>query len=216
MKDESSRAAIPRPTVSRLPYYRRALEFFLSMGQSVVSSHELARESDVSPSQLRKDLAYFGQFGTAGIGYDVRDLLSRLDDILGMTHRKPVILVGVGNLGRAVLNHLPAYRSGFEVVGSVDISPAKVGRVIGGVRCHDFSEIPAIVKENGVTIAILTCSPEHAQEAAEVLQKSGIRAIVNFTPVRLRVPETVLVEQVDFGFTLQKVSFYLEPTEDHR
>ena len=204
------RSDIPKPTVARLPHYRRALEYLLSTGATVISSHDLAREAEVTPSQLRKDLAYFGQFGTAGIGYDVRELISRLDEILGMSLRRPVLLVGMGNLGRAVLGHLPSYRSGFEIVAAADISEAKVGRVISGIRCHHISEVARLIKTHGIEIAVLTVSSENAQEAAKSLVSAGIRAIVNFTPARLRVPESVVVEQVDLSITLQKVSFYLE------
>lgn len=210
------RSDIPKPTVARLPHYRRALEYLLSMGATVISSHDLAREAEVTPSQLRKDLAYFGQFGTAGIGYDVRELISRLDDILGMSLKRPVLLVGMGNLGRAVLNHLPSYRSGFEIVAAADVSESKTGRVISGVRCHHIAEIANLVETLNIEIAVLTVPVESAQQAATALVSAGIRAIVNFTPARLRVPESVVVEQVDLSLTLQKVSFYLEPTEEEK
>ena len=216
MANKNRKSLIPKPTVSRMPHYRRALEFLSASGIDVISSHDLAREAEVTPSQLRKDLAYFGTFGTAGIGYDVRELLTRLDDILGTANKRPVLLVGVGNLGRAFLNHSPISRSGFEIVASTDISSKKVGRVIGGVRCYANEEIEAIVKEREISIAILTVSADSAIKTAEFLTSIGIRAILNFTPVRLRVKKSILVEQVDFGLTLQKVAFYLEPLEENK
>ncbi|MDZ7816408.1 MAG: redox-sensing transcriptional repressor Rex [Planctomycetota bacterium] len=141
MKNEKSKTDIPKPTVARLPNYRQALQHFLAGGTSVISSHDLAHEAAVTPSQLRKDLAYFGHFGTAGIGYDVRKLLDTLEEILGTARKRPVVLVGVGNLGRAVLNHSSLAQAGFDIVASVDDSPRKHGRVIVGVRCYPGDEL---------------------------------------------------------------------------
>ena len=213
MKTSKSKTGIPKPTISRLPSYRRALQHLLAAGTSVVSSHDLASEADVTPSQLRKDLGYFGQFGTAGIGYDVRELLSTLEEILGTSRKRPVVLAGVGNLGRAVLNYSPLARAGFDIVASVDSSPRKFGRVIGGVRCYSEEQLEEIVKRHDIHIAILAVAPDSAQETAERLASAGVRAIVNFTQVRLRLPENVLVEPVDISLTLQKVAFYLDPME---
>jgi len=202
--------------VNRLPTYRRALENLLASGRAVVSSHELAAEVEVTPSQLRKDLSCFGTFGTAGVGYDVRDLVSRLDEILGICKKRPVLLVGVGNLGLALLNRRPIQRSGFEIVAACDTSPSKVGRVIAGVRCYSLEETPAVLAAIKISIAMLAVPPDTAQETADFLVKNGIRALVNFSPLRLRVDKGVLLEQVDFGYTLQKVAYYLDAMEEQQ
>jgi len=213
MKDTSNKVAVPKPTVNRLPHYRRALENLLQTGMTVVSSHELAREAEVTPSQLRKDLAFFGTFGTAGIGYNLRELIVKLDEILGTRRKRPVLLVGVGNLGKAILNHRFLSRSGFEVVASIDNSSKKIGRVISGVRCYPPFQLKEVVDRQGTSITLLTVPPHAAQEVAEQLVEAGVGAIINFTHVSLRLPDKILVENVDFGYILQKVAFYLDPTE---
>ncbi len=213
MKDAMNKEAVPKPTVNRLPHYRKALESLLQKGLVIASSHELAREAEVTPSQLRKDLAFFGTFGTAGIGYNLRELIARLDEILGTRRKRPVLLVGVGNLGKAVLNHRFLTRSGFEVVAAIDISPKKVGRVICGVRCYSSAELAEVVTKFDTAMALLTVPPQAAQSVAEQLVEAGVKAIINFTHINLRLSEKVVVEDVDFGYILQKVAFYLDPTE---
>ncbi len=197
----------PKPTVERLPIYRRALEILLDEGCEYTSSCELAELAGVTASRLRKDLSFFGRFGTAGMGYPVRELLDAVNSILGVDRLRDVLLVGMGNLGRAIANHGPLKKCGFRIAAAVDVSPAKVGRVICGVRCYPPSETARLVREGGIEFALLAVPPGAAREAAERLAEAGIKAILNFTPVHLRLPRSVVVEEVDFGILLQKVAF---------
>ena len=207
---KSSRPEIPRKTVYRLSTYLRCLARLKEKEIHTVSSEALAKVAGVKPTQLRKDLAYFGTFGTRGLGYDVKDLSNRIADELGTSRLQPVVLVGVGNLGLALLSYRGFEKEGFEIVAAFDVEPdrprdKKVSQTIFGM-----DDLASFVQKHGVRMAILTVPAEVAQEIANVLVDSGILGILNFSPSVLSVPEDVMVNNVNVAIELENLSYFIQ------
>lgn len=198
---------IPRATISRLAIYVQELEAMEHQGIKVVSSEKLAQACGVNPSQIRKDLAYFGEFGVRGVGYYVFELKEAIKQSLGLDRTWNVVLVGVGNLGRALLRHNVLRKRGFVIVGAFDCDPFKIGEEIAGLEVVCSSKLPEKTKELYVEIGIITTPPERAQRAANYLLEAGIKGIVNFAPARITAPPNVPVEYVDFIHHLFSVAF---------
>lgn len=198
---------IPRATIQRLAIYVQVLENLARDGVEVVSSNPLAEACGVNGSQVRKDLAYFGEFGVRGVGYRVDALIEAIKTALGVNREWRMALVGAGNLGRALLNHGEFRSRGFNIVGVFDCDPFKIGEIMHGleVRCTD--DLPAAAAELGVEMGIITTPPERAQRAANHIVEAGITAILTFAPARIRVPEQVHVEYVDFFHYLYALAF---------
>jgi redox-sensing transcriptional repressor len=200
---------IPRKAVYRLSLYYRVLERLQQNRIETVSSDALARATGVKSTQLRKDLTYFGQFGTRGLGYKVESLLSQLGSVLRTTRFQPVILVGAGNLGSALLRYDGFAKEGFEIVAAFDIRPdaSKAGRTKVPVLPTD--EIKKFVPENGVKLAILAVPGVVAQEVTNELVEAGIQAILNFSPLILQVPDNVVVNNVNLAIELENLSYFI-------
>jgi redox-sensing transcriptional repressor len=200
---------IPRKAVYRLSLYYRVLERLQQNKIETVSSDALARAAGVKPTQLRKDLTYFGQFGTRGLGYKVESLLSQLGSVLRTTRFQPVILVGAGNLGSALLRYDGFAKEGFEIVAAFDIRPdaSKAGRT--KVPILPTNEIKKFVPENGVKLAILAVPGTVAQEVTNGLVEAGIQAILNFSPLILQVPDQVVVNNVNLAIELENLSYFI-------
>ena len=200
---------IPRKAVYRLSLYYRVLERLQQNRIETVSSDALARATGVKPTQLRKDLTYFGQFGTRGLGYKVESLLSQLGSVLRTTRFQPVILVGAGNLGSALLRYDGFVKEGFEIVAAFDIRPdaSKAGRT--KVPVLPTNEIKTFVPENGVKLAILAVPGMVAQEVTNELVEAGIQAILNFSPLILQVPDHVVVNNVNLAIELENLSYFI-------
>jgi redox-sensing transcriptional repressor len=198
---------IPRATIQRLAVYVQVLEAFIQDGETVVSSDGLARACGVNPSQIRKDLAYFGEFGVRGVGYYVQDLLTAIKQSLGIDRTWNVALVGVGNLGRALLRHGIFRRRGFILVGAFDCDPFKIGEEVAGLEVVCSRRLKEKVRDLEIEIGIITTPQERAQRAANYLVEAGVKGIVNFAPSRISVPDTVAVEYVDFMHHLFSVAF---------
>jgi len=200
---------IPRKAVYRLSLYYRVLERLQQNSIETVSSDALARATGVKPTQLRKDLTYFGQFGTRGLGYKVESLLSQLGSVLRTTRFQPVILVGAGNLGSALLRYDGFAKEGFEIVAVFDIRPdaSKAGRT--KVPVLPTNEIKRFVPENGVKLAILAVPGMVAQEVTNELVEAGIQAILNFSPLILHVPDHVVVNNVNLAIELENLSYFI-------
>lgn len=205
---------IPSATIQRLATYVQVLESFARDGVKVISSNPLAEACGVNGSQVRKDLAYFGEFGVRGVGYNVTALILSITRALGVDREWKMALVGVGNLGRAILNHADFRARGFNIVAIFDCDPFKIGEVMHGleVRCTEDLKDEAV--EKGIEIGILTTPPERAQRAAQHIVDAGVNAILNFAPARIRVPEFVHVEYVDFFRHLYALAF--EKSQDQR
>jgi redox-sensing transcriptional repressor len=201
---------IPRKTVYRLSLYYRALQRLKQNAIDTVSSAALAKAAGVKPTQLRKDLTYFGQFGTRGLGYNVPALSARLTDVLGTTTLQPVILVGAGNLGSALLRYPGFAKEGFEVVAAFDLEVTKTRARRLGVRVLPMTKLGEFVAEHGVKMAILTVPATVAQEVTNVLVEAGVLAILNFAPIILQVPDKVVVNNVDLAIELENLSYFIQ------
>lgn len=198
---------IPRATIQRLAVYIQVLEDLQRDGADVVSSENLAKACAVNPSQIRKDLAYFGEFGVRGVGYYVQDLISSIKRSLGVDRVWNTALVGIGNLGRALLNHGMFKTRGFHIVGAFDCDPFKIGEEVTELEVLCPSQLKVKAKELNIEVGIITTPPERAQRAANHLVEAGIRGILSFAPTRIVAPEDVTVEYVDFFHHLYSLAF---------
>ena len=196
-------------TFRRLCVYTRWLQQLEEDGIKTVSSQELAERFNLNSAQVRKDLAYFGEFGVRGIGYYVAGLKAELQKILGLDREWAVALVGFGNLGSALLHYKGFARQGFRIAAIFDDDPAKIGREVGGVRVRSSRELGHEVKARGIQIAIIAVPPEAAQTVTDQLVEAGIKAILNFAPSRLRAPRDARLKHVDLSIELETLSFYL-------
>jgi redox-sensing transcriptional repressor len=207
----SARQEIPRKAIYRLSIYLRCLQRLRANQIRTVSSDALARAAGVKPTQLRKDLTYFGQFGTRGLGYEVEQLAKMITDLLGTNSLQPVILVGVGNLGRALLSYRGFEPEGFEIIAAFDLRPEQVRSRQIHQPLHGMDKLAAFVHEHGVRMAILTVPAASAQEVANTLVAAGITGILNFAPMVLHVPEDVMVNNVNLAIELENLSYFIQP-----
>ena len=205
-----SKLVLPRKTVYRLSLYYRALQRARGNHVETVSSEALAKAAGVKPTQLRKDLTYFGQFGTRGLGYNVAALGEALKAALGTARLQPVILVGAGNLGAALLKYPGFAQEGFEVVAAFDATVAKVRARNIGVRVLPMGKLRAFVAKQQVKMAILTVPGTVAQEVTNELVAAGILAILNFAPLILQVPDKVVVNNVNLAIELENLSYFIQ------
>lgn len=204
MSDKSERK-VPELAVPRLSQYYRAL---LELGdREVVSSEDLAVLTGYGAPQIRRDLTYFGQFGTPGRGYAVAELKISLGRILGLDKDWAVVLVGVGNLGAALLGYKGFRRQGFRLVAAFDKNPEVVGQTLQGVPVMDESQLLDVVAKEGVRMAVLTVPATAAQDVADKLSAAGVKALLNFAPVRLKVAAEVTVHTIDVAIELERLSF---------
>lgn len=200
---------IPRPTIERLPLYLRCLIRLASSGVEVVSSEELGKLLAITAVQIRKDLAYFGEFGRRGVGYDVSALLAQVSQILGVNRARKLVLVGVGHLGQALANYDGFREHGFNISAVFDADPSKVGLTIAGQRVLPVHRIGEMLPQMGVEMAILAVPAHAAQKVTDALVQAGIKAIWNFAPVRLIVPPHIEVRQENMIVGLLALSYYL-------
>ncbi|MFQ3632773.1 redox-sensing transcriptional repressor Rex [Roseiflexus sp.] len=199
----------PDVVVRRLPLYARSLRYLLQEGVESVSSQELGDRINVTAAQIRKDLSYFGEFGKQGIGYDVRKLLQQIEDILGLTQEWPVALIGIGHLGEAIARYEGFRQQGIRIAGIFDSNPAKIGKVINGMTVQSFDEAEQVIREQGIKLAIIAVPARSAQEVADRLVMAGVRAILNYAPTVLQVPEGVWVRYIDPVAILHSMTYYL-------
>lgn len=207
---KSIRPEIPRKTIYRLSVYLRCVQRLKSNGIRTVSSEALAKVAGVKSTQLRKDLTYFGQFGTRGLGYDVEQLAKMISDLLGTNSLQPVVLVGVGNLGTALLSYRGFEQEGFEIVAAFDIDPKRNRNKRIAQPIHPMEKLPDFVRERGVKMAILSAPAAAAQEVANTLIQCGITGILNFAPIVLSVPEEVMVNNVNLAIELENLSYFIQ------
>ena len=188
--------------------YLRCLEA-LPEGQSRVSSEELAALANVNPAKVRKDLSYLGTFGVRGVGYDVEHLRFQIRTELGLEREWHLVIVGVGNLGRALANYGGFATKGFSIVGLFDAAERKIGTEVAGLTVEPLEELDDAVRDREATIGVITTPAEAAQEVADALMDAGIRSILNFAPTVIRPRDGVEVRRVDLSTELQVLSFYL-------
>ena len=205
-----SQTDIPRKSIYRLSIYQRCLERLKENGLKTVSSNALAKAAGVKSTQLRKDLAHFGQFGTRGLGYNVEALIEVITGVLGTNSLLPVILVGVGNLGAALLRYKGFVKEGFEISAAFDADPNRAKFVKADVPVMEVSLMAQFINENNVKIAILAVPAETAQEVANNLVQAGIQALLNFSPTVLKTPDDVTVNSVDLALELEHLSYFVK------
>jgi redox-sensing transcriptional repressor len=201
---------IPRKTIYRLSVYLRCLARLKENSVETVSSEALAQVAGVKPTQLRKDLAHLGQFGTRGLGYDVAELSQRISNELGTTRLQPVILVGVGHLGLALMSYRGFEKEGFEIAAAFDVEPSRRREKDISQPILPMEELPAFVQKREIKMAILAVPAAVAQEVANLLVKCGIMGILNFAPIVLAVPEEVMVNNVNVAIELENLSYFIK------
>lgn len=204
----------PDVVIRRLPLYARSLRYLLQEGISSVSSQELGDRINVTAAQIRKDLSYFGEFGKQGIGYDVEKLLDQIERILGLTQEWPVALVGIGHLGEAIARYEGFRSQGIRIAALFDSDPGKIGTAIGGQTIMGDSHIEAVIREQGIKLAIVAVPASRAQEVADLLVSAGVRAILNYAPVVIQAPDGVWVRHIDPVAVLHSMTYYLAREEN--
>jgi redox-sensing transcriptional repressor len=205
---DSQAKRIPEATVVRLPVYQRILSELLRIGATTVSSEQLAQLACINAAKVRKDLSLLGSFGTRGTGYDTAFLVSQINRALGEDRDWPVIIVGVGNLGRALVNSEGFHSHGFRVMALFDIDPGVVGQPVGPVIVRHTNTLAAQDYQNTGTIGVITVPAQAAQDVADAMVTIGVRSILNFSPTVLNVPTEVMLRYVDLSIELQVMSFY--------
>ena len=200
---------VPEVVVMRLPMYVRALTSLMDEGADVVSSQQLGSRLQMTPAQIRKDLSYFGRFGKQGRGYTVRFLLDELRRILGLDRSWTACLVGVGRLGRAIINYPGFAPEGFSIIAVFDNDPTQIGTTLGELRVQPMSEITETVETTGATIGIVAVPSTQAQSVIDQLVKTGLSGILNYAPVAPQVPPGIVLMNIDPVLSLQAMTFYL-------
>lgn len=200
---------IPEATVMRLSVYSRFLYQLLEEGVDTVSSGDIARGVGVSSAQVRKDLAYFGEFGTRGVGYKVEELYGHLMKILGLDHRWNIALVGAGKLGSALALYQGFAERGFHICTIMDADPKRIGTKLGAVTVEPIDVLQQRIKENDIRVGIVAVPAAAAQDVTDLLLEAGVKAILNFSPRVLKVPSNVILRNVDLSVNLEVLSFNL-------
>ena len=201
---------VPEVVVLRLPQYVRALGDLLRRGVTVVSSHQLGEHLQMTPAQIRKDLSYFGRFGKQGRGYPVNYLLDELRQVLGLERKWNSCLVGVGRLGRAIINYPGFTPEGFNIVAAFDSSPAEIGVSVGSLVIQPIDELEPTIRERDIRIGIVAVPASHAQDVIDQLVGFGVKAMLNYAPIGPQVPDGVRIRNVDPILALQSMTYYLK------
>jgi redox-sensing transcriptional repressor len=205
--EPSSDGQVPKAVVSRLSLYLRELQRLLRDGRETISSTQLGKLLGFTDAQVRKDLAYFGQFGYPGIGYRCPELVAKIKEILGTDHVWPLAIIGLGNLGRALLGYRGFSQQGFRIVAAFDVDEAKVGRQFDGIPVYHLDQLGEMVPQLQIRLAIVAVPAPSAQKVADVLVAAGVDGILNFAPMTITVPKHVQLEAVDLAIELEQLSF---------
>ncbi len=203
-------AKLPHKTIERLSQYRRALLICLEKGKEYIFSHEIAEIQHITAVQVRRDLMLVGYSGTLRKGYNIKKLIDLISDIIDCHKGINVAIVGLGNLGRAVLKYLKDKREKLTIVAGFDIDEEKIGKDFNGVPCYSPSDMKDVVKEKNIGIAIVTVPPEKTNETAKRLVNAGIKGILNFTSTPMVVPDNIFLEEYDMITSIEKVAFYVK------
>jgi redox-sensing transcriptional repressor len=203
-------------TVGRLSRYRRILYGLQAEGVASVYSHQLAELSGVSAAQVRRDMMAIEPSGSSRMGYDVQHVVDSISRLLDADKPEGVVLVGIGNLGRAIIDYFSGRRPNLSIVAAFDIDPTKVNRVIHGCRCYLLSEISSYIREHDIRVGIIAVPAPGAQEVADILVNTGITGILNFAPTRLRIPPDVYIEDRDMTTSLEQVAYFARQRASRR
>jgi len=201
---------LPGRTVERLSEYRRSLLGYLEEGNKYIYSHELAALLHITAVQVRRDLMLIGYSSILKKGYDIRELIKTIGQIIDSEKGQNVAVVGVGNLGRAITRYFKGKRSKLNIVAAFDSDPQKVERTFSGVACYPMEELKRLISENNVSIVILTVPPEFAKVVADEVIRYGIKGILNFTTISLNMPPDVHLEEYDMITSLEKVAYFVK------
>jgi len=202
-------------TINRLSIYLRCLNELAEAGEETVSSKTLAERFNLNSAQIRKDLAYFGEFGIRGVGYYIDDLRQNLLNILGLTTPHRVVIVGAGNMGNALVNYTGFRLNSFSIVGVFDTDPRKIGQLVrqgapeGGLLVRSIDGLKEFIRSEGVDIVMLTVPAAAAESVLELVSSAGVRAILNFAPIQLHAREGGKVKTVDLSISLESLSYFL-------
>ena len=200
----------PEVVILRLPLYIRALSQMSEEGQTVISSKTLGNRLQITPAQIRKDLSYFGRFGKQGRGYKVDSLIEELTNILGLNKQWNSCIVGVGRLGKAIINYPGFVPEGFKIISAFDNDPSMIGKTVNEIQILPMDEIKSAVKQNDIKIAILAVPSTVAQNVITELLNTNIKAILNYAPIAPKVPETLVLRNIDPVISLQSMTYYLD------
>lgn len=201
---------IPSDTIKRLIYYLRYLEELKEKGKDMISSNEINISLNIPSNQFRKDISYFGKFGKRGVGYNVTNLIEEIKKIIGIDKKIKVILIGVGRLGSALIKYRGFLTLNMEIIGAFDNDPKKIGKEINGIKIMNLNELKNFVKKENVKVCILTVPANNAQQVALIAVESGIKGILNFAPVKLKLPKNIFINNVDMASELGYLIFKLK------
>ena len=208
-----NRKAIPQITIHRLSICHRCLESFaeteIGQKKDTISSSEISELTGIHPNQIRKDLAYFGEFGKRGIGYSVPDLISALKTILGSSKTWEIVLAGAGNLGEALLRYKGFQKHGFAITYVFDNDPHKIGQRINGTVIHPITSLKSIIQGRNIKLGIITVPAQNAQEVANHMIAGGIKSILNFAPTTLKGPLDVRLDTIDISIELERLVYFM-------
>lgn len=202
-------STIPDIVISRLPIYLRALDRLAQEGHEVTSSHELGKRLGISSAQIRKDLSHFGGFGKQGTGYKIEYLKAQLQQVLHVDREWEVALVGAGDLGSAVARYRGFAERGFHITHVFDSASDKINKQVGAFTIRPITELAKTINKHGIKLAMIAVPAENAQAVADLLIEAGVRAILNYAPINLNVPENVHVQYIDPVIHLQRMTYYL-------
>ena len=216
MKENSEKTVISKVIIDRLPLYFRTLRLSLDTGMEIISSDELGQRLGITPEQIRKDLASFGQFGKKGVGYRIVDLISNIGKILGLDKNWQIAIIGLGHLGWALAHYQKFDSLGFKLGAIFDVDPNKIGQCINGIQVSSLDCLKEVLAEQNIHIGIICVPGNDAQDVADQLVDAGIRGIWNFAPRKIKVPNNVRIINEDLSVKLSNLSFHLGRQEQMR
>ena len=202
--------SLPERTVARLSEYRRILLDCLAKGHTHIFSHELANLNHITAVQVRRDMMLMGFTSLQRKGYDIKELIKAIGNLIDTPEGLNVAVVGIGNLGRAITRYFRGKRSKLHITANFDIDEEKVGNMISGVKCYHMNDVEEIIQKLDISIAILTVPPEYAKSTSDILVESGIKGIMNFTSTPLNMPENVHLEEFDMITSIEKVAYFVK------
>lgn len=205
---------LPHKTIERLSQYRRALLICHDNGKSHIFSHEIAQIQHITPVQVRRDLMLIEYSGTLRKGYNIQDLIDVISDIIDDKNGIKAAIIGMGDLGRAILKYVKGKRHKLEIVAGFDTNPEKTGTTLEGVPCYSIDEIEKQIKKQNIKLGILTVPRDQAKSTTELLVNAGIKGILNYTPMPVNVPDGIHLEEYDMITTMEKVAFYIKLNEE--
>jgi redox-sensing transcriptional repressor len=205
---------LPHKTIERLSQYRRALLMVHASGKTHIFSHEIARIIHITAVQVRRDIMLIGYTGTLRKGYHVKELIDLIGEIIDSERIIKVCVIGVGNLGRAIINYFSGKRTKLSIAAVFDSNPEKTGKKYSGVTCYSMDDLNEVIKNEDIKVGIITVPADQSQITADILVKSGIKGILNYAPKSVSVPKDVHLEEYDMITSLEKVAFYVKTHTD--